>query len=146
MFSGEFSHSIDAKGRITMPAKFRKELGEECIVTRGFEGCLSVYPLSEWEQLTQSLVNASEFQLNIRKMQRAIIATAISCTYDKQGRILITNELRARANLTKDVMVVGVGSKIELWDKATWETFSDLSDDELSSLAESIFETKPRME
>ncbi len=138
MFNGEYSHSIDSKGRITMPAKFREELGEECVVSRGFEGCLSVYPIQEWEKLTNFLMSASEFQKEIRLMRRAILATAISCSYDKQGRILISNELRSRGNLTKEVMIVGVGPKIELWDKETWEEFNDISDDDLSALAEGI--------
>jgi MraZ protein len=138
MFNGEYSHSIDSKGRITMPAKFREELGEECVVARGFEGCLSVYSMEEWQKLTDFLMGASEFQKEIRLMRRAILATAVTCSYDKQGRILISNELRNRGNLTKEVMIVGVGPKIELWDKEIWEEFNDISDDELSALAEGI--------
>ena len=142
MFNGEYSHSIDSKGRITMPAKFREELGEECVVARGFEGCLSVYSMEEWQKLTDFLMGASEFQKEIRLMRRAILATAVTCSYDKQGRILISNELRTRGNLTKEVMIVGVGPKIELWDKETWEEFNDISDDELSALAEGILNGK----
>ncbi|MBN2221407.1 MAG: division/cell wall cluster transcriptional repressor MraZ [Vallitaleaceae bacterium] len=138
MFSGEFSHSIDEKGRITMPAKFRKDLGEECVVARGFEGCLNVYSMEEWEKVAGALAASNQYSQEIRLMQRAVIATAMVCTYDKQGRILISSELRKRGKLDKDVMVVGVGTRIELWDKDAWDAFNEISDDDLSALAAKI--------
>ena len=139
MFTGEYSHSIDVKGRITIPSKFREELGDECVVSRGFEGCLNLYSQEEWRKFSEFLTKSSLLDPNVRKLQRVFLATSITCTYDKQGRILLTNELRERAGLEKDVMVVGVGNRIELWAKENWLTFSEIKDEDISDIAASIF-------
>jgi MraZ protein len=139
MFGGEFSHSIDVKGRITIPAKFRTELGLECYVTRGFEGCISIYSKEGWEELTKVLLNSQAKPGSSRKLKRQLFSKSTPTTYDSQGRILVSQELRTLAGLTKDVMVIGVGDHVELWDKEKWQEYDYMDDEELATLADEVF-------
>lgn len=120
MFTGEYEHSIDAKGRIIVPAKYREGLGEEFTVTLGLDGCLFVYPDKEWESFVEKLKNLPGNKEG-RQLQRYFLAGAASCEMDKQGRILIPQKLRDAAGLTKDIVFVGVISKLEIWSKEKWE-------------------------
>ena len=120
MFTGEYEHSIDAKGRIIVPAKCRDELGESFTVTLGLDGCLFVYPDKEWESFVEKLKNLPGNKEG-RQLQRYFLAGAASCEMDKQGRILIPQKLRDAAGLTKDIVFVGVISKLEIWSKEKWE-------------------------
>ena len=116
---GQFYHSIDDKGRLFIPAKIREDLEFTFIITKGLDGCLYGYSLSEWrilEEKIRSLPSAKS-----RDIQRFLFASAISVTADKQGRVVIPSALREFAGLEKDVAVLGVGSRIEIWDKAKWE-------------------------
>lgn len=139
MFGGEFSHSIDAKGRITIPAKFRAELGLECYVTRGFEGCVSLYSKEGFEELTAEVLRSKAKPEESRKLKRALFSKANLTAFDSQGRILVTQELRALSQFVKEIMVIGVGDHVELWDKNKWLDYEYMDDNELAALADAVF-------
>ena len=131
MFMGEYNHSVDAKGRLIVPAKFREQLGEEFVVTNGLDGCLFVYPQEEWKHIEDKFREVPLTTKDARKFSRFFFAGAASCEIDKQGRILIPGVLREYAGLEKDVVLVGVLSRIEIWDKHKWEesnTYDDMDE------------------
>lgn len=133
---GENKHTIDAKGRMTMPSKFRTALGETVYITRGLDGCLDVLSEDGFEEFSNTLLASRKTTRNIRELQRQIYKNSHETTYDKSGRILIPQNLRDLANLEKEVMVVGVGNKVEIWNMDRWNSFEDLSDDEYADLYE----------
>jgi MraZ protein len=137
MFMGEYNHSIDAKGRIIVPAKFREELGEEFVVTLGLDGCLFLYPNAEWEEFVIQLKQLPGNR-QARQLQRYFLAGAVNCEVDKQGRILIPAKLREHAKLEKEVVFVGVLGKIEIWSKEQWDSNNDFGD--VESIAENMSE------
>ena len=108
MFMGEYNHTIDAKGRLIVPSKFREQLGDEFVVTKGLDGCLFVYDNTEWKKFEEKLQALPLTNQNARKFSRFFLAGASACEVDRQGRI------------EKEVVLVGVGSRIEIWNKATW--------------------------
>lgn len=134
---GEFNHSIDAKGRIIVPAKFREDLGEEFVVTLGLDGCLFLYPDSEWREFVEQLKHLPGNR-QARQLQRYFLAGATTCEIDKQGRILIPAKLREHAKLEKDVVFVGVLGKIEIWSKELWDANDDYGD--METIAENMSE------
>lgn len=137
MFMGEYNHSIDQKGRIIVPAKFREELGEEFVMTLGLDGCLFVYPTSEWETFVEQLKKLPGNR-EVRQLQRYFLAGATNCEVDKQGRILIPAKLRGHAGLEKEVVFVGVLGKIEVWSKERWDANNDF--DDVEAMAENMSE------
>ena len=120
MFIGEYRHTIDTKGRLIVPAKFRELLGDEFVITRGLDGCLFVYPKEEWKAIEAKFREVSQFSKDARKFARFFFAGAAACEVDKQGRILMPTDLREFAGLEKDVVLAGVGSKIEIWSLEKW--------------------------
>ena len=127
MFMGEYNHTIDAKGRLIVPAKFREQLGEAFVITNGNDGCLNIYTREDWETFLEKL----QFLPNngdSRKLKRKLVAQANDVELDKQGRILVPPALREHAGLSKDVVLAGVIDKIEIWDKDRWEEQADVSD------------------
>ena len=120
MFMGEYNHTIDEKGRVIVPSKFRETLGDNFVVTQGLDGCLFVYSYEEWEIFVEGLKKLPGTK-DARQLQRYFMAGAASCEVDKQGRILIPAKLRASAGLEKEVVFVGVLSKIEIWSRERWE-------------------------
>lgn len=120
MFKGEYNHTIDAKGRLIVPSKFREQLGDEFVVTKGLDGCLFVYDNSEWSRFEEKLRALPLTNPNARKFTRFFLAGASDCEVDKQGRILLPAVLREFAGLEKEAVLVGVGSRIEIWNKALW--------------------------
>lgn len=131
MFMGEYNHSIDPKGRLIVPAKFRESLGDEFVVTQGLDGCLFVYPDEEWKAFEEKLKTLPMANKNARKFVRFFLAGAAQVEIDKQGRILLPATLRKFAGLEKEVSLVGVGSRVEIWDKSRWEentTFDDMDE------------------
>ena len=116
MFMGQYEHSIDTKGRIIIPAKFRDNLGENFVVTRGLDGCLFLYPDAEWQRFVEKLQSLPSNQ-NTRRMQRQFLSKAMEVALDKQGRILIPSLLREIADLEKEVVFVGMMNRVEVWDK-----------------------------
>ena len=140
MLMGAYNHTIDAKGRVTIPAKFRCELGDHFVVTRGLSKCLSAYSYERWQKIEDNLSKISLTSKTGSKLTRLILGNAIECEVDKMGRILITGELRAKADLEKDVVLVGLGNRIEIWNKAEWDevnaedAFDSMTDEELEAL------------
>lgn len=121
MFMGEYNHTIDAKGRVIVPSKFRETLGDEFVVTKGLDGCLFVYDNNEWAVFEEKLKSLPITNKDARQFVRFFLAGAASVEVDKQGRILLPGSLREFAELIKDVVLIGVGSRIEIWSKERWE-------------------------
>lgn len=136
MFMGEYSHTLDAKSRIIIPAKFREELGEQFVLTLGLDGCLYAYPNAEWESVVEQL-NQLPSSKEARKIQRYFLSSASPCELDKQGRVLIPARHKQHAKLEKDVIFVGVSKKIEIWSK---ECYDDLTFDGMDDAAEKLSE------
>jgi len=128
MFKGEYNHTIDEKGRLIIPAKFREELGNEFVVTRGLDGCLFGYNNSEWEVFEGKLRALPLTNKDARAFQRYMLAGAASVEIDKQGRILLPQSLRTFAGLEKDVVLIGVAGRIEIWNKDIYEKASAVED------------------
>jgi MraZ protein len=124
MFLGEHLHSIDDKGRITIPAKFREELGDRFLVTKGLDSCLFVFPMPEWLKFEEKLKELPISRPQAREFVRFFYAGAAECEIDKQGRILLPLPLKQHARLDKDAVVVGVMNRVEIWSPALWETYS----------------------
>ena len=133
MFLGEFQHTVDDKGRVVLPAKFRDLLSRGAIVSKG-DGCLFIYTVEEFEQVAQGLREKSRTSGSAREAARSFFAGATDVTPDKQGRLTIPQTLRDYAHLEKDVTVLGVYSRIELWDKGAWQTRQSSGDASLSDI------------
>ena len=139
MLIGEYEHSLDAKGRLIMPAKLRDDIGEKFILTKGLDGCLFAFSIEEWKKFEEKLRQLPISNKDARNFSRFFFAGAIDCEIDKQGRFLITNNLRNFASLTKDVIIVGMDSRIEIWSKEKWESSEeDISADEIASKMEML--------
>ncbi len=121
MLTGEFNHSIDAKGRLIIPSKFREILGDDFVITRGMDNCLFLYPLNEWKIFEEKLRTLPLTNKNARLFTRHFLGSAVDGGVDKQGRVLLSSGLRTFAKLEKDVVLVGVLDRVEIWDKAAWD-------------------------
>ena len=138
MFMSEYNHTIDAKGRLIIPSKFREVLGEEVVISKGMDGCLFVYANDDWAAFEQKLTSLPMTNKEARKFARFFLAGAAQVELDKQGRILLPAALREFAELDKDVVLVGVGSRIEIWSKEKYEAESD--DVDMDDIAASMEE------
>ena len=138
MFMGEYNHTIDAKGRLIVPAKFREILGDNFIVTKGLDGCLFVYPNDEWTRFEEKLKSLPLNNKNARQFTRFFLAGAAACEVDKQGRILLPQVLREFASLEKDVVLVGVASRIEIWSRERWDESMNTYDGDMDEVAENM--------
>lgn len=127
MFMGEYNHTIDAKGRLIVPAKFREQLGEVFVITNGNDGCLSIYSKEDWDLVLENL-KALPGNRDKREIIRKVVAQANEVELDKQGRILVPQSLRESAGLERDVVLAGVIDKIEVWNKTKWEAATDVDD------------------
>ena len=134
MFMGQYEHTIDAKGRTIIPAKYREGLGETFIITRGLDGCLYLYPSDAWQESADKLQRLPSTLQN-RKIQRQFLSKAMEVSLDKQGRILVPALHREMADLEKDVIFVGMMNRVELWDKARYNTEETEEDEELLASA-----------
>ena len=131
MFMGEYNHTIDAKGRLIIPSRFREVLGDEFVVTKGMDGCLFVFADPEWQAFEEKLRNLPMIDKEARQFTRFFLAGAASVEVDKQGRILLPAVLREFAGITKEAVLVGVGSRVEIWSKDRWEgtvTYQDMEE------------------
>ena len=131
MFMGEYNHTIDAKGRLIIPSKFREVLGDEFVVTKGMDGCLFVFDDPEWQAFEEKLRALPMIDKEARQFTRFFLAGAASVEVDKQGRILLPAVLREFAGITKDAVLVGVSSRVEIWSKDRWEgtvTYQDMEE------------------
>ena len=138
MFMGEYNHTIDAKGRLIIPSKFREALGDTFVVTKGLDGCLFVYDNTEWTAFEEKLKSLPITNKDARKFTRFFLAGAAEVEIDKQGRILVPNVLREFAELNKDVVLIGVASRIEIWSKERFEGIA--SYDDMDEIAEHMEE------
>ncbi len=136
MFTGEYNHTIDAKGRLIIPAKFREGLGEKFWIAKGLDGCLNAYSDEEWEKLDNWLKSLPSAKKETRAVKRFFMSGAIEAELDKQGRTLLTSQLREHAGLTKDVVLVGVGDKVEIWSAERWASAS--APENIEDMAESL--------
>lgn len=138
MFMGEYQHSLDDKGRLIIPAKFRESLGPSFVATRGLDHCLFLYPQAEWQSLEAKLKTLPLTNANARAFVRFFFSGAGECDLDKQGRILLPPNLREYARMERDVVVIGVSNRVEVWAKSEWETYSSEADESFESIAEQI--------
>ena len=133
LFIGEFEHSVDAKGRVIMPAKLREDIGEKFIITKGLDGCLFAYSQEEWNNFEGKLKALPLTNKNARDFVRFFLSGATECEIDKQGRFLIAGNLREYANMEKDVVIIGVGTRLEIWNKKVWVSKDqEISADEIA--------------
>lgn len=118
MYIGEYYHSFDEKGRVNFPAKLREDLGEQFVVTKGLDGCLSAYSMERWECMSEAIAKLP--QARARDLKRFMFSSAVVVNPDKQGRILVPQTLRSYANITKDIAVIGASDHVEIWDRESW--------------------------
>ena len=138
MFMGEYNHTIDAKGRLIVPSKFREALGDTFVVTKGLDGCLFVYDNEEWQAFEEKLKSLPITNKEARQFARFFLAGAAEVEVDKQGRILVPNILREFAQISKDVVLIGVASRIEIWSKERFEGIASFED--MDEIAEHMAE------
>ena len=135
---GEYQHCLDEKGRVTVPAKFREALGDRCVVTRGLDQCLFLYPESEWHAVEEKLRQLPMTQRDARAFTRFFFSGATDVELDKQGRIMLPAGLREYAKLVKDVVIIGVSTRVELWAKEIWEEYMQDAEAQFEAIAEKI--------
>lgn len=135
MLTGEFNHSIDAKGRLIIPSKFREILGDDFVITKGLDGCLFLYPANEWKIFEEKLRTLPLTNKNARTFTRFFLGSAVDGGLDKQGRVLISSALRAFAGLDKEVVLVGVLDRVEIWDKEKWDENNTEVEDNMDDIA-----------
>ena len=139
MFTGEYHHSIDEKGRLIIPSRYRNELGEKFVITRGIEHCLYVYSLSSWEQITKKLESLPFTKKDAREFTRFFLSGATVAEFDSQGRVNITSPQLSYADINKECVVVGVGNRLEVWAVENWDVFMDSAVKNMSDIAENLF-------
>ena len=138
MFMGEYKHSIDAKGRIILPADFREELTDNFVITKGLDNCLFLYTAEEWDKLSTKLRQLPLAKAEARAFVRFFFAGARQAECDRQGRFLVPANLRAHAKLHKDVVLIGISNRIEVWSKAEWDRYNEEITPSVSSIAETL--------
>ena len=141
MLMGEFNNNIDEKSRLVIPSKLRQEIGNDIILTRGLENCLFIYSKQNFDNITSQLNQLPFTKKDARNFSRFFLSGASLTTYDKQGRILIPAPLIKYANIKKECIIIGVGNRIEIWSKDNWEKFFNESSEELSDIAENLFDS-----
>jgi len=138
MLSGEFNHSIDPKGRLIIPSKFREILGENFVITKGMDGCLFLYPNNEWKVFEEKLRTLPLTNKDARTFKRFFLGSAVDGGLDKQGRALISSALRNFACLEKEVVLVGVLDRVEIWDKAKWDENNAVIEENMDDIASNM--------
>ncbi len=140
MLIGEFYHNVDEKCRLVIPTKFREILGDKIIITRGIEQCLYVYSLEQWKNLVSKLESLPFTKKDTRTFSRLFFAAASDCTFDKSGRILITEPQMIYADLRKSCVIIGVNDRLEIWSKESYEKFENENINALEEISENLFE------
>ena len=140
LFMGEYHYAIDEKGRLTIPSKVRFDLGEQFIITRGFDNCLFLYPMNEWNQILEKYKTLPNTQ-NVRNFMRFFLSGATEVSFDKQGRINIPMPLIKYSDLLKDCILIVVNERLEIWSKENWENFIEDNEENLSDIADKLFST-----
>lgn len=139
MFMGEYHHAIDDKGRLIIPAKFRTELKDKFVITRGIEHCLFAYPLERWKEIVHKLESLPFTKKDARNFTRFFLSGATVAEFDKQGRINITSPLINYAGIEKDCVIIGTGDRLEIWAENAWNDFFDSASINMSDIAENLF-------
>lgn len=137
---GEYQHAMDEKGRLIIPAKFREGLGEKFVITRGLDNCLFVYPMEQWKLLEEKIKELPTSHADTRAFVRMFFSGAVEAELDKQGRVVIPAHLREHARIERDLYVIGVSTKVEIWAKETWENYSSQAQQSYESIAEKIID------
>ena len=140
MLIGEYHHNIDEKGRLIIPSKFREEIGNSFIVTRGLDGCLFVYSLVEWEKMVNKLKKLPFTKKDARTFSRFFLASATVCEFDRQGRINLMNSLTLYAGLKKECAIIGVNDRLEIWDLEKFNNLMKENEEELDEISENLFD------
>lgn len=140
MLVGEYKHNVDAKGRLIIPSKFREDLGDTFVITRGLDGCLFGYPMEEWKVLEEKLKQLPLAKKEARAFTRFFYSAATECELDKQGRILIPQTLRTHADLEKVCFVVGVSDRFEIWSEDRWAAFTEETEEAFEEMAETMID------
>jgi MraZ protein len=140
MFIGEYIYSIDDKKRLAIPAKFRKALGKNAVITRGLDNCLVIYPLEEWQKLAKKLENLPSAESDARAFARIILSGAVDVELDKLGRILVPDYLKDYAFLKKNVAINGLSNKIEVWEEARWKEYKEKTEKQIGDMAQRLKE------
>ena len=140
MLMGEFHHTIDEKGRIIIPSKFREELGNNFIITRGLEECLFIYSVENWNKITSKLNSLPFTKRDARSFTRFFLSGATAAEFDKQGRINITSPLVHDANITKECVIIGALERLEIWSLEDFNKYMKENEDDLATIAEDIFD------
>ena len=138
MLIGEYEHSLDAKGRLIMPAKLREDMGDKFIITKGLDGCLFGFSQTEWSNFEEKLKTLPLTNKNARDFVRFFLSGAIECEIDKQGRFLIASNLREYAELEKEAVITGVGTRIEIWNKDKWKAYNSEENLSADQIAENM--------
>ena len=138
MFYGEFDYKIDEKGRVPIPPRFRNALKDGVVLAPGIEKCVTAYPLAEWKKLSAELTGSSATPSKLRRLNRALFATAFSTLIDGQGRVALPAPLRESADITDDIVVAGANTYLEIWDKANWEEEKAISQEQAWQIIESL--------
>ncbi len=138
MFIGEYHHQIDEKGRLAIPTKFRQDLAHGAVVTRGLDSSLFLLPLEEWGKLADKIANLPLGQANSRAFARLMLAGAMDVAPDKQGRFVVPEYLRTYAGLQKSVVIVGVNTRLEIWDQSAWAAYCAKTEEDASAIAEQL--------
>ncbi len=140
MFIGEYKHTIDDKGRLAIPVKFRGDLAKGAVVTRGLDTSLFLFPKEEWDKLAQKLASLPLGQSNSRAFARLMLAGAMDVTLDKQGRLVLPEYLREYAGMKKSIVIAGLFNRLELWDADTWDAYKQKTESEVGDIAEQLGE------
>lgn len=140
MFIGEYQHTIDEKGRVSLPVKFRARLASGCVVTRGIDKCLWVYPADEWEKLAEKISQLPITQRDSRNFSRLILSGAVDLNIDKLGRVNLPNYLKEYAGIKKKVAVTGMYNRIEIWPEENWNKFKKEMEENSETIAENLSE------
>ena len=140
MLIGEYHHSIDEKGRLIIPSKFREDIGNSFVVTRGLDGCLFVYSLIEWEKIVSKLKKLPFTKKDARIFMRFLLAGATVCEFDKQGRINLVNSLIEYADLKKECVIIGVNDRLEIWSLDKYNNLMNENFDKLDDISENLFD------
>ena len=138
MFMGEYQHSLDEKSRLIIPARFREDLGEKFVLTRGLDRSLFLYPLDEWKAIEEKMRTLPTTQADTRAFVRLFFSGAVECEPDKQGRISIPPHLREHAGIKRDLYIIGVSTRVEIWAREVWEEYAKKAEESYESLAEKI--------
>ena len=141
MLMGEFHHNLDEKSRLIIPSKFRSELGERFVITKGLDKCLFVYSEVEWNKIMQKVSTLQFTKKNVRAFERAFIGGASTIEFDKQGRINITSPLVRYANIQKECVIIGVNERLEIWSLEEFNNYMKVNEESLEEITEDIFDT-----